>query len=1607
MKKSAILLTVIVLNFGTGVQTILGFGYGGIVTTAIGVDDDRGHSTAIQVDGKIVVVGSSWESDYGGYFALVRYNANGSRDANFGTNGKVITDFGGGAEANSVALQSDGKIVVAGFSYNGSDQDFALARYNSDGTLDTGFGASGLVTTAVGDDLAECAWSVALQSDGKIVIVGYSSSASIENYAVLRYNSDGSLDTDFGTDGVVITDLGDRHGEACAVAIQSDGKILVAGYAETDTLSTELDYQVDFILLRYDSNGSLDTDFGTSGYVATTFGDNWHRAFSIAIQTDGRIVVAGEADSQFAAARYNTDGSLDTGFGSEGKVTEAFGDFYSNCRSVALQQDGKIVMGGTESGRPSNKFALMRYDTDGSFDANFGIAGKVTTSIGNGWVYGYSLAIKSDGGIVLAGIADMDTTSNINFDFALACYNSDGSLNTTPITLHQVPLDFATIQAAIDGAADGDTVLVYPGTYVENINFNGKNIVLESTGGSSETIIDGGSSGNVVSIINGEGFGTVIKGFTIQNGGSTNFGGGIYCLGSNPTLQDLIIKNNTVLTSGGGICCNNSSPTIKNVVITNNHSDEQGGGVFCDWGSDPVFVNVTIYGNYAAINGGAICSFVSNPSFINSIIWNNSTVSGLDIYNGSDQNIYPISLSYCNAEEDWSGTGNINEIPEFVDAENCDYHLFDFSPCIGAGIDSSIVIGVDLDGDQRPYPIGSSPDMGAYENQLGTPIIFQIIINEVLQNPSITTDSEGEWFELYNPNSANIQLQNWSFQDNGSDTYTIPEPLIIPAFGYLTFGANDDNSTNGDVTIDHEYSTFTLGNSNDEIILKDGYGRTLDSVAWDGGPNFPDPTGASMALLDPTLDNSLGLNWAESSTPFGLGDLGTPGLPNFLSNIVLTPMALDFDTVFVNEPSELILSIGNDGNASLQIDTIYTNNPLFSFSFTDSLIETSADLRVTFTPIEYGEVSANLYVLSNDPNDGLVEIPLSGFGYFLAPEIELQSTLIDFGDVMVGLIGVEQFQIYNTGEGVLELDSIYCTEHFSLSSSNGLVAPGDSLSLEITFTPDGEASFFGAMTVVAGNDHDEDSLTVVLAGVGTAQAPIMTVSNTELYFGAVIPNETVSREVTIYNEGMLDLEIEELNITGGEFFSTSFSDASLAPGDSVEIEFTFSSMVNLAEVEETATIIAAGVANQVIQLTAGYYGPIWFVSTEGSNENGDGTLQFPFATIQYGIDSASPFDTVLIAPGLYESDNQINIYSYPIVLGSHFLLYPDSTILVNETIVQNINNSNQAILIENQGIGSEIRGITVTVNADADYANGIRIENTQNIYLRDLQLTGFGAIFGTGFGAWVENSDSIFIDRVEFADNNLPNSGGGLYSSQSWVTVHNSVFHGNIGYAGYAVYANSGVININHCTFAENYVNYDPGEEASAIYASSNSVVNISNSILWENSTSLYAYENGIINVQYSNVQGGWEGEGNIDADPLFCDPEAGDYILAESSPCVGTGLNGTNMGAWGIGCAEPVSLNEISIPTQYMLEQNYPNPFNPTTTIRYGLPGVSNVSIVIYDIRGGAINKWQVSDQNAGRYDLVWNGIDEKGLPVSTGIYLARLQAGSYTKTIKMLYLK
>jgi uncharacterized delta-60 repeat protein len=397
-----------------------------VVRTGFGGANDSGNAVVLQTDGKIVMAGGA-----GDHFAVVRYNNDGSLDTGFGGTGKVITHFGARkSTATAVRIQNDGKIVAAGYSSSGFDTAFAVARYNPDGSLDATFDGDGRVTTQV-RGISDRAFALAIQSDGKIVVGGEAATfAGDYDFALVRYNPDGSLDSTFDGDGRVISVIGSGEDTINAITLYLD-KIIVAGVAQVGTNNA-------FAVASYKmADGSLDTTFNTSGMVFPAIGDQ-DGAFAVAIQIGNgsvaqpdKLVVAGHAhvggSTVFAVVRFLLNGSLDTTFDGDGKATAAVtgADFG---RGLIVQGGGfvprKIVVGGSSFDGVVGKFSAVRFNSDGSLDSGFHGDGKFITALGSKNDVARGVVMQGDGKYVLAG----SSSNGVDDDFGLLRCDSTGTM---------------------------------------------------------------------------------------------------------------------------------------------------------------------------------------------------------------------------------------------------------------------------------------------------------------------------------------------------------------------------------------------------------------------------------------------------------------------------------------------------------------------------------------------------------------------------------------------------------------------------------------------------------------------------------------------------------------------------------------------------------------------------------------------------------------------------------------------------------------------------------------------------------------------------------------------------------------------------------------------------------------------------------------------------------------------------------------------------------------------------------------------------------------------------------------------------------------------------
>jgi uncharacterized delta-60 repeat protein len=410
----------------------LSFGNRGLVQTDFSLRLDDAAAVLLQPDGRVVVVGTATTTNAD--FGVARYNPDGSLDLSFGNNGKSVTNLLLNDFAGAGILQPDGKIIIAG----GSGRNFGLVRYNANGTLDENFGNGGIVLTDLGQALLGIRVVASLrQPDGKLVVVGTYNGLDI---CLARYNSNGTIDDSFGSNGIVVVRHFVEGNGATSAALQTDGKILVGGTVNTKPGAKAA-------VFRFNSNGALDSSFDNDGVVVTSLGTSHDRVGALILRGSGKIVAVGtsvvskENVIHYALIGFNQDGSLDQGFGSGG-ISRAGNPATGIVRGAAEQPDGKIVVVGSKNMTTDGSivgFQTARFNSNGSPDASFGNRGS-TSLVVKHYAEAAAVAIQSDGCLVIAGGGS--GLQSTPLDFTLLRYvGGNSALPATAVISGQVIRD--------------------------------------------------------------------------------------------------------------------------------------------------------------------------------------------------------------------------------------------------------------------------------------------------------------------------------------------------------------------------------------------------------------------------------------------------------------------------------------------------------------------------------------------------------------------------------------------------------------------------------------------------------------------------------------------------------------------------------------------------------------------------------------------------------------------------------------------------------------------------------------------------------------------------------------------------------------------------------------------------------------------------------------------------------------------------------------------------------------------------------------------------------------------------------------------------------------
>jgi len=1125
------------------------------------------------------------------------------------------------------------------------------------------------------------------------------------------------------------------------------------------------------------------------------------------------------------------------------------------------------------------------------------------------------------------------------------CLREDGTLGA-PGGVLLVPSEYMTIEEAIDAASDGDMVLVAAGTYVENINYNGKNISV--IGEDRETtIIDGGSSASVVIFNNGEDSSAVLSGFTIQNGlaqkgggincrnsspsldnliisgntasgGTTyNQGGGIYCYSSSPRLDNVSITGNSALgpvgDGGGMLCTNTSNPIFTNVTIKDNSSTDDGGGLACFTSSSPVLTNVAITNNSSSWGGGICCRFSSSPTLMNVTISGNTASGGSTNISGGG--IYLFDNSNPNLMNTISWGNTPNEIEFHSVLANYDSNTITVSYSDIAGGQDSIITNNNGtvtwgSGNIDADPLFCNPDSSD----------FTLAEN----SPCVGTGEDGENMGAFGvgcdePFSGPI----WHVSQDGSNS-TGNGSMELP-FRTIQYAITSVDT--GDTVIVHQGTYVENVNFDGKsIVLASNWlfandTTAIDSTIIDGNNNGPvvnisNGEDSTTALIGFTLSNGSGVAIGNYNKGGGIYIEGSSPSIRWVN---IEDCAADGGWgggIYISDSDVSLIRTNISRNHAQWGGGISAENSHLVLRFT-TLIDDSAS-------ISGGGVYLNNVHLNARRFNGFNNVAtLDGGGLFATggSDVVIRRLMLNGNRAYLG--GAFSFNDSSTidlNNGNINLNNA--------ENGGGIWASAITATIgAVSFQNNTAENLGGAMHLSSNSDLEATDM-VVINNSANRGGGISVLNSVADFVGGEINNNYAWRGGGIFSNGS-DLDFFSITLTqnnsediGGGLLSIS--------------------------------------TNLVMDSTN-----VTFNSSDSSSGGG---------IMCINNDSTATYE-VVITNSLISRNNANNSGS-----GLYFRTAGDDS-------------SGMDILIENTRI----------IRNDGDYYTGLRIYglNTQfevnNCTFRGNNAVQFAS--GAGFSGSCVGSvnHSLFaFNHASIGGGNF-NSGGASVWSGADVDFDHCTFANNTAAYGTALTvgaANAAVTNsIIWGNSTSNHVALD-------VWDGTGGTLDISYTDLLGGSQAIQLEDTELCSFSW--------GDGNIDEAPLFCLPDSGNFTLAENSPCVEAAEDRSDLGAFGIGCG-PIILSTMGelMPIAYALHQNYPNPFNPVTTIQYDLPDNSQVQVAIYDMLGRKVRTLVSGFENAGFKAVQWQGKNDFGRSVGAGVYIYQIQAGDFLQTRKMILLK
>jgi len=1216
-----------------------------------------------------------------------------------------------------------------------------------------------------------------------------------------------------------------------------------------------------------------------------------------------------------------------------------------------------------------------------------------------------------------------------------------------------VPGDYDTIQEGINASVDGDSVLVAPGIYYENIDFIGKGITVCSwyattldTSYISLTVIDGGQNGNVVNIELYNITDCFLRGFTIQNG-YYSFGAGICIFYGNVELDALVIQNNYSVEVGGGIYCSaESNILMTNIVVSDNYTEGYGGGIFFN-SSNFIASNIEVYGNHSEGDGG-----------------------GVHLYESSGSNFQNFNIHDNESEENGGGISLYNAADEF-------YNL--------TVNNNNAVLGGGIYFEKDCNPVLEQVSIfGNSANQGGGMYIRESIpeLKFVQVRDNSAEQGGGIYFEASEPvfdpvNRCSIYRNHTNVRDNGADMYSEFNVEVYLDTFTVMYPTNFHISPLENFTCDIWHSMFPQ-------IAADLY------VSVDG-----DNSNSGLIPSDPlqTIEyaNSIILSDIYSPKTIYLAD----GIYSFSTNGECFPVCLtDYISLRGNNSEDVIIDA--EGTTSVMILHDLGNIAVSGITLRNGNALRGGGINLESTNLTLEDVK----ILNNHAEMLGAGLYLDSGGQINLEGVEIRNNACDYwgGGIYTYLNEMEFSDVVITGNSSVKGGGIYTNQSIVNLSSVSLFSN--------TADFQGGGMFINSNSAV--NFDEENRCNIYLNCIGERGL------GNDIYsivsgIDVVVDTFSVMTPTIFF---LSPLDHFSWDIHHGYIQSISSDLYVSATGDDANIGTSWDEAFKTIH-HACAVIFADSANHRTIHLANGTYSsaatgelfPICLpdyvilcgesqegVILDGENQSriflceGDVTTEIQNLTVQNGTgyngggiychNSSASFEDITVrncystnsGGGIYVESNAMPIFRN-VTIESNVADYRGGGIscdyntnaLFENLIVQDNSASSGGgvcccnysnVIFEDltvQGNSASSGGGILCMDCDNVQINGLIVDNNTasgnggGIYCRSKLNINNGIISNNsgangGGIAYLYNDEAKKLKNVQIVSNGCSSQGGGILCIGDSLQVENCLLFDNVAMTnGGGIYFNYA----NHVSLRNLTISGNTAEDSGGgLFYLDHSDCVIMNSIFWENEPSeihlrrLYNsinvmmgysdFDDIINNLIIENNANFILLTGNIDQDPLFINAEQGNFFLNPDSPCINAGTayyeyedevlinldddeywgSAPDMGAFEYGM---VAVDEFIIQNSKLKIQNYPNPFNPETQITFSLPETEHINLSVYNLKGQLVKILADEILPAGENNLIWNGKNELGRKVSSGIYLLMLKSRNKTATKKIMLIK